>query len=351
MKPARWLPLFSFSFTPLIVLERGPYMPPMRKANALCIVMAVILLGGCSSAHSPVSPSGMPTSINFTSPGYWEIIRKIDYRSIPKANLKGDNDPAYRLYLVTVAGFHSDTFGITAGPDDDVRYTTDGGQSWTRSPNALHCRHGLEIVNEYVAWHCGNGGTRVSIDGGQTWKTKSPSACPYMSFLDAQTGWTASPASVQATHDGGTTWINVSMPLAIKDIAAIAFQSANTGYVLDTDGNLFVTVDEGKSWDIHSLGLKKGEQLTMTTNGPRAALRFFDPQHGMVIFDLPDRTVWFAITSDGGKSWQRAEIPELRDQSYYYHLFLSHDGSLLTATDNFDHGKNTSILLKYRPAP
>jgi photosystem II stability/assembly factor-like uncharacterized protein len=137
----------------------------------------------------------------------------------------------------------------------------------------------------------------------------------------------------------------------MKDIAAIALPSAKTGYVLDVDGNLFVTGDEGKSWNARSLGLKFGEQLTATTNGPRAALRFFDPQHGMVIFDLPDRTVWFAITSDGGNSWQRGEITELREQSDYYHLFLSHDGNLLTATDNFDHGKNYSVLLKYRPTP
>ncbi len=250
-----------------------------------------------------------------------------------------------------MAGFQSDAFGITAGPDDDVRYTLDGGQSWTRSANAVYCRHGLEIVDERAAWHCGNGGTRVSSDGGQTWKTVSPSACPYMSFLDAQSGWTASPSSIQSTHDGGTTWNDVSMPLAMKDIAAIAFQPGNTGYVLDADGNLFATADEGKSWDIRSLGLENGEQLTTTINGPRAALRFFDPQHGMVIFDLPDGTVWFAITADGGRSWQRAEIPELRGQSNYYNLFLSQDGRLLTATDDFDHGKNTSILLKYRPGP
>ena len=326
-------------------------MSPVNKFIMICIIIGVVLLGGCSFTHVLVSPAGTPTSVNYSSLGHWEIIRHINYGSIPKTNLNGDINPAYILYLVTVAGFQSDVFGITVGPDDDVRYTMDGGQSWTRSTNALHCRHGLEIVDEYVAWHCGNGGTRVSIDGGQTWKTVSPSPCPYMSFLDAQTGWTASPYILQATHDGGTTWNNVTLPLAIKDIAAIALQSANSGSVLDVDGNLFVTGDEGKSWNAHSLGLKSGERLTMTTDGPRAALRFFDPQHGMVIFDLPDRTVWFAITSDGGNSWQRAEIPELREQSYYYHLFLSHDGSLLTATDNFDHGKNNSVLLKYRPTP
>ncbi len=326
-------------------------MSTMRKAFLLGLTMAVVLQAGCSFTRSPASAPGAPASVNYTSPGHWEVIRQIDYGSIPQSNLKGTADPAYLLFLVTMAGFHSETFGIAAGPDDDVRYTLDGGQSWTRAANALHCRHGLEIVDDRVAWHCGNGGTRVSGDGGQTWKTVSPSACPYMSFLDSQTGWTASTVAIQATQDGGETWNDVPMPAAMKDIAAIAFQPDHTGYVLDVDGNLFVTVDEGKRWDVRSLGLKNGEHLTATANGPRAALRFLDDQHGMVVFDLIDETVWFALTADGGKSWQRAEIPELRGLSTYYQFFLSQDGSLLTATDNFDHGKNTSILLKYRSAP
>ncbi len=326
-------------------------MSPVNKFVMICIIAGVLLPGGCSYTHVLLSSAGTPTSVNYSSLGRWEIIRQINYGSIPRTNLNGDINPAYMLYLVTVAGFQTDLFGITVGPDDDVRYTMDGGQSWTRSTNALHCRHGLEIVDKSVAWNCGNGGTRVSTDGGQTWKTVSPSSCPYMSFLDAQTGWTASPYIIQATHDGGSTWNNVTLPVDIKEIAAIALQSADSGYVLDVDGNLFITGDEGKSWSVHSLGLKFGGRLTMTTNGPRAAMRFFDPQHGMAIFDLVDRTVWFAITSDGGNSWQSAEIPELREQSYYYELFLSHDGSLLTATDDFDHGKNNSVILKYRPTP
>jgi photosystem II stability/assembly factor-like uncharacterized protein len=309
------------------------------------MVLGMLLPGGCA----PASPTwAHPASAGLLSSGHWEITRQIDYYALPETDLRGEIRPNYVPYMVTLAGFHTGDFGLTAGPDDDVRYTTDGGQTWTKAPSALHCRHGLEIVDENVAWHCGNGGTRLSTDGGQTWKTVSPSACPYLSFLDAQTGWAASPYEIQATHDSGVSWEKIAKPAAMQDIAAITLRTVNDGAVLDAAGSLFVTQDGGRNWDIRSLGLRTGERLLVSTSGPLAVIRFLDARQGMLIFDLPDRTVWSAVTLDGGQTWQRREILELRDQSYYYHLFLSQDVSLLTVTDDFNNGKNVSLVLKYR---
>jgi photosystem II stability/assembly factor-like uncharacterized protein len=315
----------------------------MKPADWLITLtlLGAIGLAGCMVTSQPAASSLIPL-------GHWEVMRKINYSNLPKTNLKGDIGPAYLVYLVTLAGFHTDTFGLTVGPDDDVRYTTDSGQSWTKAAGALHCRHGLEIVDEKVAWHCGNGGTRVSTNGGQTWHTVTSSACPYLSFLDAQTGWAASPDILQATSDGGVSWSKVTLPVVTQSIATIALRTANDGYVLDTSGNLFVTTNGGLSWEVHSLGLVADERLIAGTEGPKAVMRFVDAQYGMIAFDLADRTVWFAVTWDGGQSWQRAEISELRDQSYYYHLYLARDSHLLTATDDFNNGDNVSILLRYQ---
>jgi len=318
------------------------------RLTAIFVVFGIMVLEGCQLAPLPAFPAIAPTAPERTSIGHWDVIRQIDYSKLPKTSLKGDIGPAYLVYLVTLAGFHTDSFGFTVGPDDDVRYTTDSGQSWTKAASALHCRHGLEIVDEKVAWHCGNGGTRVSADGGQTWQTVAPSACPYMSFLDAQTGWTASPYDLQTTSNGGASWNKIALPPVMKDIATIALRTTNDGYVLDTAGNLLVTADGGRSWEVHSLGLKTGERLIATADGPDAVMRFVDARHGMVVFDLEDKTVWFAITEDGGQSWQRAEIPELRNRSLYYHFYLAHNGYLLTATDNFNNGANTSLVLRYQ---
>jgi photosystem II stability/assembly factor-like uncharacterized protein len=299
-------------------------------------LLGALVLVGCKPATSPLA-----------FPGHWEVVRQIDYDDLPESSLKGDIGPAYRVYMVTLAGFHTENFGMTVGPDDDARYTTDGGQSWTRASGALHCRHGLEIVGEKVAWHCGNGGTRLTSDGGRTWRTVAPSPCPYMSFLDARIGWAASAYDLQATADGGASWKEIALPQEIGDIAAIALRSADDGYLLDITGALFVTADGGRSWETRSLGLAPGERLIPAAVGPKAALRFVDALHGMAVFDLEDGSVWYAVTGDGGRSWQKGEIVDLRGRSLYYHLFLAHAGTLLTATDDFTNGANASIVLRY----
>jgi photosystem II stability/assembly factor-like uncharacterized protein len=304
------------------------------------LFMAAVGNGGCAF-QIPLGSAG------FDSPGRWEEARRIEYGTIPPEKLSGDLGPAFRVYLVTVAAFHNKEYGLSAGPDDDVRYTKDGGLSWTRASGELHCRHGLEIVDEKVAWHCGNGGTRLSIDGGRTWTTVAPSACPNLSFLDAQTGWSASPNQLQATGDGGATWRTLASPIDGEYITAIALRTKNSGYVLDEMGNIYATPDGGLSWKKLSLGLNGDDRLNPSGNGPRAAMRFIDDRNGIVVFDLLDGSVWFAVTGDGGRTWQRAEISVLRDQSLYFQVFLSRDGQWLTVTDDFNNGRNMSIVFRY----
>jgi photosystem II stability/assembly factor-like uncharacterized protein len=312
---------------------------PGMFLSALLFIGAVGI-GGCAF---PI-PRG---SAGFDSPGRWEEIRRIEYGMIPSEKLSGDLGPAYRVYLVTVAAFHNGEYGLSAGPDDDVRYTEDGGLSWVRASGELHCRHGLEIVNEKVAWHCGNGGTRVSIDGGRTWKTVAPSLCPNLSFLDAQTGWSASPNQIRRTGDGGATWRILESPIDGEYVAAIALRTKDSGYVLDELGDIYATADGGLGWKKFSLGLNSDDRLNPSGNGPRAAMRFIDDRNGIVVFGLLDGSVWFAVTGDGGRTWQRAEISVLRDQSLYFQVFLSRDGQWLTVTDDFNNGKNMSIVFRY----
>jgi photosystem II stability/assembly factor-like uncharacterized protein len=286
-------------------------------------------------------------SFELASPGRWEEVRRIEYYKIPAAGLDGDIGPAYRVFPVTLAGFLNESYGISVGPDDDVRYTNDGGQSWTKAGSELFCRHGLEIVDGKTAWHCGNGGVRVSVDGARTWRTVASFDCSLMSFLDARTGWTASTYVLRTTADGGTTWSVMNPPTDGK-IAAIDLRTAGEGYVLDTAGDLYATADGGRNWEKLSLGLNPGERLISSVGSPLAALRFPDARRGLAVFDLEDGSVWFAVTADGGRTWRRAEIPELRGRSAYYHLFLSPDLEWLTATDDFNNGRNVSVVMRYR---
>lgn len=299
------------------------------------------------------SKNNRTMSIIESGVGHWEIFRKIDYRSIPKASLKGNIDPSHMYYTVTLAGFHTDAFGISAGLDDDVRYTMDGGKTWTISSDlskGLFCRHGLDVVSEKIVWHSGNQGIAVSSDGCRTWRKVSSIDCPFLTFLDDRNGWFADPYfhTLQSTVDGGSSWSTVTLPSAMKDIAAISIRTIHDGYILDTSGNLFVTADGARTWKVRSLGLKNGKNLITSKGSPLAALRFFDASYGMAVFDLADGSVWFAVTRNGGKIWQTEEIVALRNQSYYYHLFLSRDGNLLTATNDFNIEKPESVVLRYR---
>jgi len=314
-----------------------------------CLIIGFLSLFSATSCSVHFDPRQRTDAIPFGEgpPGRWEKIKTIAYYDIPAEHLKGAITPAYLLYMVTVAGFHNESFGISAGPDDDVRYTVDGGEVWTRAEGELHCRHGLEIVDELNAWHCGNGGTRVTEDGGRTWTTVTQSPCPILSFLDSQTGWAASPYLLQETIDGGESWTTLIPPVDEGAIAAAAYSGPGAGYILDTFGALHRTANSGKTWEASSIGLAAGELLVPSYNGPRATLRFVDEQHGVLVYDLEDRSVWFAVTADGGQTWQREEIAELRDQATYFQLFLSQDGSLLTVTNDFNNGTNVSTVFRY----
>lgn len=102
-----------------------------------------------------------------------------------------------------IGGFYNDNFGITVGYSGEVHYTNDGGVNWPKGNNKSLCRFGLDIVNEKVAWNCGNGGhVRKTIDGGQNWENVSdfgesvPNHCRYLSFLNENVGWIASPEKI-----------------------------------------------------------------------------------------------------------------------------------------------------------
>jgi photosystem II stability/assembly factor-like uncharacterized protein len=318
----------------------------MKRASVLLWILLLLGSTGCSLTLPFAERSNNTFLSADGSPGRWEIEKKIDFHNIPAADMKGEIRLIDQIYLVSAAGFYDESYGITVGPDDDVRFTTDGGRTWTKSSPELHCRNGLDIVDTKVAWHCGNGGTRVSTDGGRTWRTVAPSPCASLSFLSSQTGWAASPFLLAATADGGETWNRLNPPVGRRNIVAIALRTVEDGYVLDEEGNLLVTADGGRSWETHSLGLKAGLRLMDSAGGSRTVMRFLDAENGGVVFDLVDRSVWFAATEDGGRNWKLSEITELRNQSSYYHLFLSPDGRLLTATDKFS-GKNYSVVLRH----
>jgi hypothetical protein len=81
----------------------------------------------------------------------------------------------------------------------------------------------------------------------------------------------------------------------------VSFTSASDGFLLDTDGRIWLTEDGGARWkEILSAGTSEGIQLA-----------FSDPDHGFLSvpgFGRDDGNAYVLRTDDGGVSWHPQEI-------------------------------------------
>jgi photosystem II stability/assembly factor-like uncharacterized protein len=321
---------------------------------ALFVLLAVVSLAGCASAAVPTEtalpPTDVPTTLPTIAPTETVLPPVVSTEPPVASSWKVVQQVAYS-HPVNLAGFFNDSFGITVGFAGETHYTSDGGQTWPKAQNKSMCRFGLDIVDENVAWACGNGsGVGLTTDGGKTWQGVEdfgglePNHCRFMSALDAKISWAAAPKKLGATNDGGATWNTLVLPEGIQGIAAIALRTATDGYVLDTTGALFVTTDGGKTWSTYSLGLASGENLSVSS-APSAAMRFTDSNNGLVVFALKTDNVtgvFSARTTDGGQTWQREQLPI--DYTLPT-LYLAHDGVTLTAKHYI---RNELTVLRYQ---
>ncbi len=302
----------------------------MKHSRLFALPVLLILMVGCKPATPPppapteTAPTAAPAPTATATPSQaeddspWQVI------------FQGQVEQP-----TTVAGFLDENFGITAGSAGEVHYTIDGGETWSEADNSSMCRFGLEIVDEQLAWHCGNGGhVRVSTDGGHTWQAvadygpNEPKHCRFLSFLDAEIGWAATPYQLGATADGGASWVDVALPGGIQDMAAIALRTATDGYLLDVAGNMFVTQDGGETWSPPSPGLiPEGKEL-LSGFAPAAAMRFFDADHGLVALSLKGEEgveILIMRTADGGQTWEQESALATFGAPY-----LTRDGTMLT---------------------
>ncbi len=293
----------------------------------LFFVGVLIILASCSPAPTPVVPTQTPQPT------------KVPATEVPKEPWKVVATSTYN-HSVNYAGFMNQSFGITIGYGGEVHYTSDSGATWPLATNNSMCRFGLEIVDDQVAWHCGNGGhVRKSTDGGKTWQAvanfgpNEPNQCRFLSFLDGTTGWAATPSQLAVTSDGGTTWQDIALPEGILSVLAISLRTPQDGYLLGSSGKLYVTSDGGKSWAPQALEFTK-DTFSGKMPAPLTAMRFMDEKHGVIVLSRGNANdgfyTWSAYTVDGGATWREDKVPVAKGIPY---LYLSHDGSALTVLD------------------
>jgi hypothetical protein len=291
----------------------------MKKLPTLCasILLLLTLLTGCASTA-----------------GHWQVVTELNEH-----------------HNIMTAGFLDEKFGITGGVIGEMHYTSDGGQTWPNGVNESDCRYGMEIVDRQIAWTCGGmTQVRLSQDGGKTWQAtanfgdyhtiKTP--CHSMSFHSDQSGWLANSEMFGSTEDGGQSWQIPPLPLEIQKIATLDSYTLNEGYLLDQEGVLFSTDDNGQHWRVVSK-LPLGEFSMPQSVYQMAAMRFSDAEQGLVIASLKHgetEKVEAFYTTDGGQTWTVEVIPVKAGPP-----FLSPDGQLLTVIT----GANIITVLRYIP--
>jgi hypothetical protein len=329
--------LIGSVFSPKIL----PTGDDMRSSTILVFALILTLgIGGCAPAPATATaipptdtPQPPPTTTPTPAPdfGPWNLVRQIKY---------SDPDSS-----INYGGFLDASFGVLVGASGLIEHSGDGGKGWNISKNESWCLFGLDIVDENVAWTCGNAGhVRLTTDRGKTWTVVSnygpgePNHCRYLSFLDEKTGWAATPAMLGATSDGATTWTDVILPIGIGKITAISLRTPADGYVLDDQGLLHATADGGTTWTSLTVDLPREAPLPIDY-APLATMRFWDADHGRIV--IMKNGFWTGDTSDGGATWIWKLMPDLKG---FKNSYLTHDGQLLTAVDV---SKREIVVLRY----
>ncbi len=188
--------------------------------------------------------------------------------------------------------------------------TGDGGATWRALDIGTTARpSAVEAPSPTIAIIAGPKGLRRSTDSGDTFATVTGSVSrSVLSDIDgAGTTLVAyGPQDVWRSTDQGKTWTTVRKPgtykknrngkrVNSKSLRTVDFLSANSGYVLDTAGQLYRTSNGGKSWTA----------LPATGNSTGYGMGFSSAGKGYLIVDrFGSTTAGFLLrTTDSGKTW------------------------------------------------
>jgi photosystem II stability/assembly factor-like uncharacterized protein len=191
--------------------------------------------------------------------------------------------------------------GFVAGEYNALARTRDAGATW--EPVTFHRRAGesctvaaLYFVTEDTGWVAGRIDLRGlyhrdyikrTEDGGRTWHELTvPEGfrSSSLAFYDAAHGWISGSGITYYTDDGGVTLRRCTVPLAIRDLAAVgpagAWATCGTSRLLRTR--------DGVTWELEDPGVE----------GDYYYVEFPDPQHGFAA------GMALIKTDDGGRNWR-----------------------------------------------
>lgn len=229
--------------------------------------------------------------------------------------------------------FYNMDFGITVGYAGEIHYSGDQGKTWPRAENKTACLFGIDIINENVAFACGNGkNVTKTTDGGKTWNRvadfggSSPVMCQMLSFVDENTGFIASELKLAYTNDSGTTWTEREVPAKIM---AIHLTSATKGYFVGMDRKLYVTEDAGVTWEAGELNMEGFENCIPVSTS--SAFSIAEDGSGIFFFLEKGGLLKCFETKDISAAWSKtAELNIMVGKETPMYLYLSKDSKYLT---------------------
>jgi photosystem II stability/assembly factor-like uncharacterized protein len=189
---------------------------------------------------------------------------------------------------------------------------------------------------------------RSSDDGGLTWQEAASfglvrdGPCRLMSFIDPQNGWLASAHHMGVTSDGAASWTILDEPEGTDDlhIVGIGLYASHRGYMMNSSGGLYHTVDNGSIWSRVSSLKPDGWEFPRSVYAV-VTMRFSDAEHGILVMHLKkdDQEQVIAYhTADAGQTWTSEVVPVKPGP-----LYISQDGHLLTVIT----GPNMMTVLRY----
>ncbi|MFM1654950.1 WD40/YVTN/BNR-like repeat-containing protein [Brevibacillus sp. B_LB10_24] len=178
---------------------------------------------------------------------------------------------------------------------------------------------GFQMMDEMDGYTWGTHGSTLVLyrtaDNGKTWKnialpTVKASANPVygrdLFFYDKQNGWIVGSNGERGvilhTVNGGEKWTVLPAP-GVGQIASMDFITPQTGVLLASDGNLYLTQDGGTTW-------KKGSGSFAGSENVKGML-FRDVQNGWILSPGDDKIPHLFRTRDGGQKWELLSLPEL----------------------------------------
>lgn len=204
--------------------------------------------------------------------------------------------------------YFSDTLrGFTGGWDNDnflnIRYTEDGGETWTNAD--CSSIHGSPVT-DFHFYNANNaiavftGGILRSSNGGYSWTADTSHHSIIFPVVDVTPDGTLLVAGytgkVCRSVNNGTNWTEIFSGFGDVYLREFQFIDNLTGFMLigtnmfSNTGIIYKTTDGGYTWTPYEYG---SSSLVECFN-------FFDSQHGII--GLTDKTVIY--THDGGQKWQ-----------------------------------------------